>query len=395
VINRETFQNCWIASVKFQYGNGMMPEIKNDNDIYFIVQLTELVLTNNYVQFGDRMWRQLQGTAMGTPLAVVFANIYMTALHLECIEKCLALNHENPFSKLQNLPPLISDIFNPPLHYTISDGYFVLSIESQLQIDNLILINKLPITPPNTDNMNPYDAYSLYERFIDDIFSIWKDMFSPLIYITTFNSLRPTIKLTYEISYKEGIMMDLRIFKGKDFHITKKFSTELYQKPMNKFTHLPYISYHDSYEPTVKAELIRIRLHESIDNSDYKKRCKYKEQLFARGYPLNILDTWFNKHKYNRHILLSNLIEKNAQNKLNPIKLDIPLLFKISRCRRSILLKLTQYLKRNLMKSFDDPIYNKIIPKDPMLCKKGGPNIGSFLCSSKSNHSFTDADFAI
>jgi hypothetical protein len=376
-----------------QYGNGMMPEIKNNNDILFVVQLTELVLKNNYVQFGDRMWKQLQGTAMGTPLAVVFANIYMTALHLECIKKCLAVNRENPFSKLSHLPPLVSDIFNPPLHYTISDRFFILSAESQLQIDNLIVTNKLPIIPPNTDNMNPYDAYSLYERFIDDICSIWKDKFSPLIYITVFNSLRPTIKLTYEISYKGGIMMDLRIFKGDDFHITPKFSTELYQKPMNKFTHLPYISYHESYEPTVKAELIRIRLHESIDSSNDRKRFTYKKQLFARGYPLDILDVWFNEYNYERHVLLSKLTDKIAHDKLHPRKHDIPLLFKITHCRRSILLKLTQYLKRNT--HFDDPIYDKIIPKDPMLCKKGGPNLGSYLCSSKSDHSFTDADFAI
>jgi hypothetical protein len=107
------------------------------------------------------------------------------------------------------------------------------------------------------------------------------------------------------------------------------------------------------------------------------------------------LDLWFNKHVYPRHILLSGLVTKAVHDKLHPRNkyLEIPLLFKVTHCKRTIALKLTQYLKRN--KRFDDPIYNKIFPKDPMLCKKGGPNLGSYLCSSKSDHSFTDSDFTI
>jgi hypothetical protein len=42
-----------------------------------ILQLLEIVLFNNVFQCNGNLYRQLKGTAMGTPVAVVFANIYM------------------------------------------------------------------------------------------------------------------------------------------------------------------------------------------------------------------------------------------------------------------------------------------------------------------------------
>jgi hypothetical protein len=46
----------------------------------FIIKVLRVVLTNNYFSFGDRFFLQLIGTAMGTPVAVVFANIFMYML---------------------------------------------------------------------------------------------------------------------------------------------------------------------------------------------------------------------------------------------------------------------------------------------------------------------------
>ena len=42
-----------------------------------IVLLTRWVLFNNYLEFNNKLYLQICGTAMGTPCAVVFACIFM------------------------------------------------------------------------------------------------------------------------------------------------------------------------------------------------------------------------------------------------------------------------------------------------------------------------------
>ena len=42
--------------------------------------MTKLVLEQNYFQFADRMYHQIQGTAMGTKMAPSYANIFMAEL---------------------------------------------------------------------------------------------------------------------------------------------------------------------------------------------------------------------------------------------------------------------------------------------------------------------------
>ena len=46
--------------------------------ISYIVELLEVVLTNNYFDFNDKYYYQISGTAMGTKLAPSYANLFMT-----------------------------------------------------------------------------------------------------------------------------------------------------------------------------------------------------------------------------------------------------------------------------------------------------------------------------
>jgi len=46
----------------------------------FLVHLAHWVLTNNYMEFNSNTYQQISGTAMGTPFAVVFANIFLAYL---------------------------------------------------------------------------------------------------------------------------------------------------------------------------------------------------------------------------------------------------------------------------------------------------------------------------
>ena len=44
----------------------------------YIIELLELVLTNNHFEFNGEFYHQLSGTAMGTKLAPSYANLFMT-----------------------------------------------------------------------------------------------------------------------------------------------------------------------------------------------------------------------------------------------------------------------------------------------------------------------------
>jgi hypothetical protein len=58
---------------------------------WFLLNVMRWVLFNNVFSFGDTSWLQLRGTAMGSPLAVVFANLY-----LSCLESDLLNTLETP-----------------------------------------------------------------------------------------------------------------------------------------------------------------------------------------------------------------------------------------------------------------------------------------------------------
>ena len=51
--------------------------------INLILDMCKWVLENNIIQFGDTIWRQKKGTAMGTPVAVCFSIIYLAMLEID------------------------------------------------------------------------------------------------------------------------------------------------------------------------------------------------------------------------------------------------------------------------------------------------------------------------
>jgi ABC-type phosphate/phosphonate transport system permease subunit len=52
----------------------------NRNGINFLCDFTQWTLEHNYIAFGNTFYQQIQGTAMGTPVAVVFANLFLQQL---------------------------------------------------------------------------------------------------------------------------------------------------------------------------------------------------------------------------------------------------------------------------------------------------------------------------
>ena len=58
-----------------EFGNELGDGI-NDKQIELILELTKLVMENNVFQFGTTWWREIVGTAMGTPCACIYATVF-------------------------------------------------------------------------------------------------------------------------------------------------------------------------------------------------------------------------------------------------------------------------------------------------------------------------------
>jgi hypothetical protein len=65
----------------------MMLENFNFPDISFHIELLSWVLTNNYFSFNNDIYLQIYGTAMGTPVAVEYANIVMYSIEYSLVDK--------------------------------------------------------------------------------------------------------------------------------------------------------------------------------------------------------------------------------------------------------------------------------------------------------------------
>ena len=58
-----------------------------NNHLDFLMDLLYWVLTNNYCEFNERIYLQIKGTAMGTPVATSYANIFLYGIECQAIQK--------------------------------------------------------------------------------------------------------------------------------------------------------------------------------------------------------------------------------------------------------------------------------------------------------------------
>lgn len=181
------------------------------------------------------MYAQKKGTAMGTPLAVVFANIYLAMLELDCFEICKSNPEINPLY--------------------------------------------------------------LYRRFVDDKIGIFSDKKTANIFMDNWNLMRPlSIKDTFEISDTSGKFMDLEFFKGPRFLATGYFDTKVYQKPMNSYLYIPPFSAHSkiNYTAVILSTLKGYCMY-CTSREDYESiKQLYYDRLLARGYIDSDLCNLFN-----------------------------------------------------------------------------------------------------
>ena len=59
----------------------------SDTHLDFLMDLLYWVLTNNYCEFNEHIYLQIKGTAMGTPVATSYANIFLYGIERQAIQK--------------------------------------------------------------------------------------------------------------------------------------------------------------------------------------------------------------------------------------------------------------------------------------------------------------------
>ena len=194
------------------------------------IAIARWVLTNNYVRFGDSIWLQLRGTAMGTPFAVAYANIFLGSL-----EKRLA----------------------SATHPTLS--------------------------------LQPTRAPLLYVRYIDDLFIINAEPEHAAAFIAAFNDIYPTITATADTG-RTAAFLDLALSLDGDYAQSGLVQINLHQKAMNQYLYIPPFSSHPphTFPAFIQAELARYK-RICTNPADFDASAvTFSQRLRARGYDANI-----------------------------------------------------------------------------------------------------------
>ncbi len=87
-------------------------EISTSVTALLLCDLTLWILNHNYIEFGDNTYQQIYGTAMGTPLAVVFANLFLQQLESIVFQQ---LQHAHPVLFKRYIDDIFA-IFKNKLH---------------------------------------------------------------------------------------------------------------------------------------------------------------------------------------------------------------------------------------------------------------------------------------
>jgi hypothetical protein len=202
----------------------------------FICESLSYVLQANFVHALGHTYQQINGTAMGTPLAPPYANLFLH--HLE--------------------------------HPTISKWIK----------RHCILLYKRYID----------DVFCIFHGTKKELAKFQSNM----------NSLDPSIKLTWEMDTTTVNFLDITIFRNDSFLLTRKLQTKVFQKALNEYLYLPKHSYHtrDMKKGFIKGEAIRY-VRGCSQLKDYQSLLQqFRKRLLIRGYSLTFINDAIANVKY-------------------------------------------------------------------------------------------------
>ena len=126
----------------------------------------------------------------------------------------------------------------------------------------------------------------MHERFIDDGFLLVSTKEDAIRIIKKLNDAT-NLDLTYEISERKAIFLDLEVYKGERFELEGRLDLRVYFKPTNRLLYLPMVSNHPMSMKLgiVIGEAIRA-LRNSTSKAEWLKALQFIfKGLMARGYP--------------------------------------------------------------------------------------------------------------
>jgi hypothetical protein len=148
-----------------------------------------------------------------------------------------------------------------------------------------------------------YPLPSIWKRFIDDIFVVWKHGEDNLkTFLSNINNHHPTIKFTWEYSTKEIPFLDTIVYKNGN-----KLGTRIYHKPTDNKQYLHFESSHPrrQKESVPYGLLIRSKRICTKDEDFNHEATNILEKLRKRKYPEILLQTCYTKvNQMNRNDLL-------------------------------------------------------------------------------------------
>jgi hypothetical protein len=208
-------------------------------NIHFIIELLEVTLKYNAMDFMGETFIQIFGIAMGTNIAPIIANLYLAMLEKKLKEQT------------KDDPKMIWP--------------------------------------------------SLWKRFIDDGFGIIKGLKKDVEYfVHKFNSMVKSIKID-KIEFGDKVhFLDLSIYKGRRFFAIGKFDIKLYQKEENIYAYIPFNSMHLQHTIVnfVIGELNRYVKCNSEKLYFLQNKFAFFKKLRNRGYKKTFLQKHFGKVSY-------------------------------------------------------------------------------------------------
>ena len=235
-----------------------------------------------------------------------------------------------------------------------------------------IFMGKLEQTILSSAPLKP----SYYKRYIDDILILWPHSIIELNkFITSLNNYHPSIKFTSEVNPIKITFLDVNIYKGPNFELTKKLDVETYIKPTNRQAYVHANSHHPpgTSKGVAIGEMKRFLRTNSRAESFYTLKAKHKHNLRKRGYSTQFINHYTNGVRFNnRHLSLKQKSITTKKKILAFITRFTPSATKAMK----ILRKLWPSLQKT--KTF----HHKEIPI-PMLSFKSNRNIKSFLVKAK------------
>ncbi len=129
-------------------------------------------------------------------------------------------------------------------------------------------------------------------RFKDDGIIIWKSTKSEAVkFFEIANEIHPNIKFKNEISFTEGIFLDLHIFKGRNEFKESKLTSKVYRKETEIFQFLHPKSGHPKHVfiGFIRGECIRFLRNTNKKIWFNEKINDFKNKLRDRGYKENLI----------------------------------------------------------------------------------------------------------